>query len=59
MWHSLVDVKDVKTAKQNLQDFDWLYKVVGDNVADDAAKKVTEVAADTAFGAKEERESIR
>ena len=44
MWHSLVDVKAVKPAKQKLQDINWLYKAVDDDAVDDAAKQVIEVA---------------
>ena len=44
MWRSLVDVNVVKQAKQKLQQINWLYRELDDDVVDKAVKNVVEVA---------------
>jgi len=47
VWHSLVDVNQVKAAIQKLKDINWLYKEVTDESVDEAAKQVVEVTNNT------------
>ena len=44
VWRSLVDVNAVKQAKKKLQEINWLYKELDDDVVDEAVKNVVEVA---------------
>ena len=47
VWHSLVDVNQVKAAIQKLKDTNWLYREVTDESVDEAAKQVVEVTNNT------------
>jgi len=47
VWHSLVDVHQVKAAIQKLKDINWLYSEVTDKFVDEAAKQVVEVTNNT------------
>ena len=40
VWHSLVNVDNVKTAVQKLREINWLYSEVKDDSVDDVSKKV-------------------
>ena len=43
VWHSLVNVNNVKTAVRKLKEINWLYSEVDDDSVDDASKQVIEV----------------
>ena len=40
VWRSLVDVNAVKRAKEKLEEINWLYRELDDNVVDEAVKNV-------------------
>ena len=43
VWHSLVDVNEIKKAVQKLKDINWLYKDVREDSVDEAVQDVVEV----------------
>ena len=43
VWHSLVNIDDVKAAVSQLREINWLYQNVDESLVDDAVKKVIEV----------------
>ena len=47
VWHSLVDMNQVKEAIQKLKGTNWLYREVTDESVDEAAKQVVEVTNNT------------
>ena len=47
VWHSLVDVNEIKKAVEKLKDINWLYKDVREDSVDEAVQDVVEVVKKT------------
>ena len=47
MWHSLVEVNNIKEAVTKLKEINWLYKEVDDSLVDESLKEVIEVVSKT------------
>ena len=50
VWHSLVDVNEIKKAVQKLKEMNWLYKDIRENGVDEEVVEVVKKTGSTVLG---------